>query len=93
MKDKYVMLERGKDFTLTALSDHLNMTFGAKKSGTLYTAIDVQKYVTRGHLPIHLGGCVLKEMRDDDLGIKMIKIMDEVHSKFAKPSKSDDNDK
>ena len=47
MKDKFILLERGRDFTLTAFADHLNTLYGDKKSRTPYTAIDVQKYVTK----------------------------------------------
>lgn len=86
---KFIVLERGRDFTLTALAKYLNDTYGNKKSGQPYTPIDIQKYVTRGHLPLHLGGYVLEDISSEDMGIKMIRISPEVHIKF----KTEANDK
>lgn len=89
LSDKYVLLERGKDFTLTALAEHLNTIYGSKKSREPYTAIDTQKYMTRGHLPEYLGGNILTELRDEGMGIKMVKISDQIHSSFVKGVKDD----
>ena len=86
---KFVLLERGKHYTLTALADHLNTIYGSKKSQEKYSAIDIQKYLTRGHLPEYLGGFRLEEFRDDRMGIKMVEIKDEVHPTFLKGGPSD----
>ena len=84
--EKYVVLERGRDFTLTALADHLNLVYGSKHgSNKPYSAIDIQKYVSRGHLPSYLGGFVLTERKDPGIGIKLITISTEVHASFVKP--------
>lgn len=85
--DKYVLLERGRDFTLTALAEHLNTICGGKKSGGKYSAIDVQKYMERGHLPEYLGGCILTEFRDEGMGIKLIRISTDIHPAFVKDDK------
>lgn len=93
VNDKYILLERGKDFTLTALADQLNIIYGNKKSGEEYSAIDVQKYVERGHLPLYLGGYKLNELRDEGMGIKMVRISNEVHPTFEYAMKGGKNDK
>ncbi len=88
MKDedkKFLMLERGRDFTLTALAQHLTALFGSKKSGSdvPFSAIDVQKYVSRGHLPLYLGGNSLTDLRCDRMGIKMVRIEDKIHESLV----------
>ena len=83
-KERYILLERGKVFTLTALANHLSLIYGDKKSGEKYSAIDCQKYMDRQHLPLYLGGYKLTEIRDDQIGLKLVKIENEVHEKFIK---------
>lgn len=67
-----VVLIRGKHFSLTALAQHLNDKYGNKPSGAKYTAMDVQKYLTRGHLPEYLGNLEVSSVRDDIIGIKLV---------------------
>lgn len=81
-KNKYLLLERGRHFTLTALATHLNKIHNAKKSQNPFGPADTHKYITRGHLPEYLGGNILTEIRDEVIGIKLIQIEDEVHETF-----------
>ncbi|NCU26218.1 hypothetical protein EOM86_05780 [Candidatus Nomurabacteria bacterium] len=71
MANKRIVLREGKHYTLTVLASRLNETY-RKKSGALYTPIDVQKYVIRGHLPKTLGGNRLSELRNDIIGLKLV---------------------
>lgn len=73
---KYVLLEKGKDFTLTALAAHLNSIHGAKKSGSLFCADDVKKYVERGRLPEYIGGHPIEEVSVEGMGLKMVRLKD-----------------
>lgn len=91
-KDKFILLERGRDFTLTALAEHLNSIYGSKSSGAPFTAIDVQKYVKRGHLPEYIGGNSVEEIRDDNMGIKMVRILDNIHKSCISETKTGKND-
>lgn len=73
-KRKRVVLIVGEHFTLTALAAFLNKSDFKKESGEPYTAMDVQKYLRRGHLPEYLGGCALGECRYPDMGLRLIKL-------------------
>ncbi len=72
--EKFVILDRGRDFTLTSLTDHLNQVFKVKKSGEPFTVADIHKYVSRGHLPAYLGGYPLERISDEKMGLKVIRI-------------------
>ena len=87
-EEKYVVLERDKHFTLTSLAEFLNKKFTKKETGGEYTPMDVKKYVRRGHLPIHLGGNALTEMRDEGMGLKMIVMGDPMEIKKGKKKKT-----
>ncbi len=96
--DKYVVLERGKHYTLTALAEFLNQEHGGKPSKSSgkpsrYSAMDVQKYLTRGHLPEYLGCYGLTEFRDGELGIKMVVIGEPVKIEKGKKKKEENEDK
>lgn len=83
MKDndsKFLILERGKHYTLTTLATYLNEKHGRKKSGEQFNAGDIQKYLTRGHLPMYLGGFVLKSVFDEVMGVKVVAIGDPVET-------------
>ena len=74
MAVRFILLEAGVDYTLTAYANHLNMVHGNKKSDSPFTTDDVQKYAKRGKLPEYLGGNEVEEVVHEEMGIKMIKI-------------------
>lgn len=56
-----------KVFTLSGLRDYLNKNFKQKKSGTSFNLTDVQQYISRGFLPIYLGGNLLEEVKEKNI--------------------------
>jgi len=42
--------------SLTGLTEWLNVTFEEKQTGKKFTINDTQQYITRGNLPVYLGG-------------------------------------
>lgn len=75
LKEGDVVLESGKDMTLTRFITWLNSTF-TKTSGTKFTAQDAYGYIKRGNLPYHYGVYQLKEYNYPEIGLKVVRVID-----------------
>ena len=71
---KTITLTEGKDFTMTALMDHLNKTYGKKRSGEPFNIRDVQQYIIKGKLPEIYGGEKIKKLDNSEIGIKVFRL-------------------
>lgn len=64
------------DFTAPKLVDHLNTTYGSKKTGKSFTVGDIQQYLRRGFLPKSYGGQLLQIVENEQIGLKVIRLVD-----------------
>lgn len=71
---KRIVLRVGEDFTPSALVRHLNDCFESKGSGKTFTIRDVQQYTLRGFLPKAYGGNSIEIIRQDKIGIKVLRL-------------------
>lgn len=70
-----VVFRANEYMSLTRVIEWLNEKF-EKTSKEPFTAQDVYGYIKRGNLPYHFGSYKLEEHRYDDLGIRMIRVID-----------------
>lgn len=60
---------RGKHFSRSGLAQRLNEKFGSKGSGKKFNARDIQQYGIKGKLPEKYGGCLVREIKEEYLGV------------------------
>jgi len=63
-------IDENKVFTLCTLRDYLNKKFKQKKSGKQFNILDIEQYVNKGHLPVYIGGFVIKEINNKNIEAK-----------------------
>ena len=71
---KILILYPNRDFTTSALVKFLNQKHGVKKGGNPFTLGDVQQYLRRGFLPKPYGHHPIKYIKDDKIGIRLIRV-------------------
>ena len=55
-------------FTLTKLTEYLNIKFGQKKTEKPFNIVDVEGYIKRKKLPNYLGGDIIEKIKNENLG-------------------------
>lgn len=72
-KEKLVV-DKTTSFTTAKLVVFLNKVNGKNRNGKPFTTNDVQQYVRRKKLPMHAGGHPIEVVRDEDTGLRLLKV-------------------
>lgn len=67
------------DYTFTGLCNYLNDKYGSKRidgkeTGNEFNHQDIQQYCRRGYLPKKYGGHTIEVIKDEHLGITLLRI-------------------